>query len=84
MIHDFEMTVLWGFNANKQPQGKTYTIVKDLLPTVWTTISIDVPAKESETQDIVLSFNPKTINFDGDYRKVTQNIEMLKLLQSIK
>ena len=84
VIHDFDMTVTWGFNAKKQLQEKMYTIVKDLLPSAWTAISIDVPAEENEAQDMVLSFKPKTINFDGDYRKVAQNIEMLKLLQSIK
>jgi len=83
LIHDFEMTVLWGFNASKRPQKKTYTIIKDILPTTWTAISIDVPSEENEVQNIVLSFNPKTINFDGNYRKMAQNIELLKLLQSI-
>ena len=84
VIHDFDMTVIWSFNASKQPQEKTYTIVKDLLPSAWTAISINVPAEKNEAQDVVLFFKPRTINFDGDYRKVAQNIEMLKLLQSIK
>ena len=84
VIHDFDMTIIWGFNVSKQPQEKTYTIAKDLLPGAWTAISINVPAEENEVQNVVLSFTPKTINFDGGYRKVAQNIEMLKLLQSIE